>query len=546
MTMQTSAQFDAKNELEYKTPIYLVDFIVDEELDIHERFCTYLPKNVSTPTPLPYVSFISGGSYSVTPDEGTTSSASVTITLQDTDGYITEMLATAQGNLQNKRCNIYMGYYGMDESEMLPIFAGLVTNYSYEDDGSWQINTSDAIRAMNKYIFREASEAEPTEIRGNPINLMLALLLSDKGDGSNTYYDYLAPGIGLGIDQSLIDIERFEDIRDTYYPTTVALFKFSIKARSQANDFFKQEFFKPLNMYPIIRGDGQYSASIYRPPLPPYGDIHIDEDTMVGIPKYSGNLSSMINEVQFSYDYGDGASDAFNQVAVYVDAISINNRGVGDRTLEINSQGIHSSEMDTSSFNERSSNRILNRYAIPPILVVCKLEFKNLTVEAGDILFVSNKFLPNLSTGNFDLENIPMEVVKRSVDWKRGSVTLSLLQTGYNNKQYAAISPRMNITSGISSTQFVVDDVSNWLIGYKGSLMLYKERSVIYSNQYAKLIVDDVEITNIDTVTNTITVTDMGITPQTGWRFSFNDNGTNLTDDQIQWGRIGAGYVITP
>ena len=494
----------------------------------------------------PYVSFISGGGYSITPDEGTSSSSVISIEIQDTDDYITDMLANAQGNLQKKNCTIKMGYLGMDEADMIQIFSGEVTNYDYNDDGSWTIKVSDAIRDLNKYLFRTATEAVPNTLQGNPLTLILALLMSDQGDYTNGQYDYLPAGMGLGISEDKINVEHFEFIRETYYPTTSVTFRFSVDARQQANDFFKQEFYKPLNMYPVVNGDGKYSATIYRTPMPPFSPVHISEEDTIGIPKYSGNLSSMINEVEFSYNFEDLASTDYEYIDVYVEANSINDRGVGDRTLEIKSKGLHTDTTDAANFVERSSNRIFNRYAVPPIKLSFSMELKYMTAEAGDILFISNKFLPNLVSGQFDFEYIPMEIIKRVVDWRRGSVALTFLQTGYQNLDYAAISPTLIITSGISATQFVVADINDWKVGFIGTLYSYRNKSVTYATDYMDIEVNDVEVLDINEVTKTITVTNMGMTPLADWRFSYNDTGTNLNDEQEFWGRISNDYYITP
>ena len=57
-------------------------------IDKYEDFCTYLPDAPTPPpasyvAPLPYVSYISGGGYSVSPDEGSASSATLKIEMQD-------------------------------------------------------------------------------------------------------------------------------------------------------------------------------------------------------------------------------------------------------------------------------------------------------------------------------------------------------------------------------------------------------------------------------------------------------------------------------
>lgn len=541
MALTPSAAFAAKNELDYKTPMYVVDFQVDPDLDTHVKYCTYLPNNPIAPTALPYVSNISGGGYNITPDEGSTSSAQLTIELIDRNREVTTMIYEAVGNLQKKQCNVKAGYLGMDEADMLDIFSGQVTAYDYKTNGIWKISVSDAIRDLNRYVFRSAGEGvgEETVIAGNPITLLLALLISDQGDGTNGIYDFLPPGTGIGMDPSRIDIAKFESIRETYFPSTTSNMKFTITGREQTNDFLKNEFYTPLNMYPIVKGNGQYSATIYSPPLPPYAPQTILEGDTIGIPKYDGNLAALINEVEFSYNVQPDGT--FEDITVFQDGTSISERGAGDRTLEIKSRGLDSNETNTEEFITRSTNRIFSRYANPPIKLDCKVVFNKLLVEGGDVLLVSNKFLPNLSTGNFDYEMIPMEVLKRTVDWKNGNVSLTLLQTGFRNLKYAAISPTYTVATGISTTQFTVEDNKDWKVGFKGRMYQWD----ISTRKFRQLSADDITVTDINTTTKTITTTTMANVPQANWRFVFSDKA-NETAEQLNWSIIDGTYHIIP
>lgn len=528
-------------------------------IDFYEEFCTYQPAedifDLKAPR-LPYISNISGGNYSITPDEGSTSSATLKIEMQDNGGYITNMLANATGNLQKKKCIVKAGYVGLKASEMLTVFTGEVTDYNYNDDGSWTFSVSDAIRELNRTIFRAASEDNVVQVRGNPINILLGLLISNNGDRTKGKYDYLSAldsngdrigGIGLNMDLSQIDIEAFEEIRDAYFPTSSVLFTFRVEERISANDFLKNEIYKPLNMYPIIKGDGRYSARVYRPILPPYTTRTITEDVMVGIPRYSGNLTSLVNEVRFSYDY-DG--DEFGTIEVYVDAESINERSSGDRVLEIETTGLNSDNTDAAGFVERSANRIFDRYAVPPIKLTMDVLFKEMLIESGDILGIENKFLPNLETGTFGLEDVQMEVLKRTVDWKRGKVKLDMLQTGFRQRKYGAISPKLTVTSVVDTDTVEVSDVKDYEVGFKVSIYSYQQtRTGQRPYIYRELVADDYVITDI--TGNEVTLDSAlpsGIAAN--WVLVYNDTA-DLTDYQEAWAYIlpesdPNAYRITP
>jgi len=73
----------------------------------------------------------------------------------------------------------------------------------------------------------------------------------------------------------------------------------------------------------------------------------------------------------------------YEHVEVYADADSINDRGVGDRTLEIKSQGLHTATSDVTDFTSKSARRIFNRYSVPPIKLSIKMPFKELRKQKG-------------------------------------------------------------------------------------------------------------------------------------------------------------------
>jgi len=545
-------------------PMDTVDIDDTFVLDFYEDFCTYQPADsvFTNRTYKPYVSYISGGGYSITPDEGNTSSATLSIDMVDTDDEITQMIHNATGRLQKKTCIVNAGYVGMDIHDMITVFTGEVTDYKYTKKGIWTIKVSDAIRDLNKNIFRDASDDNVNVITGNPINLILSLLISNTGDGTKGVYDIFPLGYGLNMPISKIDIEAFEEIRDTYYPGTSVTFWFEMTSRESANDFFKAQFYQPLNMYPVVTGDGKYSAKIYRQPLPPYVPYSINENDMLEVPNYDGNLSDLINEVQFSYNYNDD-DGKYEDITVFADAESINARGVGDRTLEIECLGVRDTNpdtggilMDTQGFIEKSAKRIFSRYAEPPVKLSVDLMYRYLLIETGDIILVSNKFLPNLRTGNFDLENIPMEVIKRTVDWKRGKVKLELLQTGYADLKYAGISPILEVDTPVNNEAFTVADVGNYREGYRVThwrpvfeFERTDDPSTLKGNEetrpyyHMKKLEDNLTITTINGLL--ITISGLSNPPLEGDVFTFNDTGT-LTVDQEFWGRIGAGYLIAP
>ena len=112
-------------------PMDTVEIGDEFRIDFYTEFCTYQP--VETIFDLkyprkPYISYISGGGYSISPDEGSASSATLKIELQDKNNEVTEMIHSADGRLQKKTCVVKAGYLGLEASQMLTVFTGEVTD----------------------------------------------------------------------------------------------------------------------------------------------------------------------------------------------------------------------------------------------------------------------------------------------------------------------------------------------------------------------------------------------------------------------------------
>lgn len=421
-----------------KIPLYIVEVNVADDRDEPELiyFSNHYPEG-ELDNCHRLLAGISGGSKSVSPNTGGTSSASMSIRLHnDADGVVLSTIQNAVGNLQNRKVQIYGGYVGMSIDMMPPLFKGRVTKYSFKD-GFWKIEIGDAIRQLNRECARLTSEEEPLILHGHPIIILLGLILSKDGDRTNTRYDYLPKGAGAGVDASRVDIEWIERVLHTYYPLGSVVMRFTIESRFTLGDFLKKEICKPLSMYlSVDETTGKIILIPFKPPHAIGADRHITDADMLDVPSLTPECSKIINEIKFQYDKDD--SD-YQMIEMLIDAESVNDRGPGSKALEISSEGLHSDLMDVQGYLSRTASRIFDRYARPPISMQVKTSFKYLTVSEGDIIQVSCKHLPDIFGKKPFLQDVPVEVLTRSVDWERGSISFKLLQSSQTYENYALI-----------------------------------------------------------------------------------------------------------
>jgi hypothetical protein len=525
MLSRTSA-FNAKHDLDDKTPLWLVHF--DGETTDYVNHKPTTPDN----TLKQYLKSISSLSRSVSPEEGKASVSGITINIQDYDNEITALLATDAFYFHRKKTIIKVGYAGLAESDLITTTTGWVTGLKLSRDGlTWIFSITDPIKWMQRKIFR-GSESSTLTISGNPINILLACLTST-GNGTNGNYDYLAAVNGLGIDTDFINVTAIEAVRDTWFPGASYYMKFTIDKRIKAKDFFEREIFKPLNLYPIIDVQGKFFVRRFAPPLiTSLGVQTYNEDNIIGLPGYDTNLAGLINEVEFFYNHN---GDDFVDEIYYIDSTSLNGRGPGKKPLTIKTKGLHSDlspasiTIDVANILARRKNAVFSRFATPPIKLNIDAWYTQWISEAGDIVPITHSKLPDIESGTRGLSEARMEIIKKDVDFKSGKVKVEALNTGFAKDIYFVISPSMTVTAGASGTEFTVSATD------AAKYANFTLPEVRVSDAGMRSQAASITILTIDTTTGVIICDDIGSTPSAGWIITFADYD-NCTDEQKLYG----------
>ncbi len=156
-----------------------------------------------------------------------------------------------------QRCQLYAGYAELDETDYMPFSKMEVVGRRLHEDGeAFVIELADIQRTLRREAFLTATEASPVLIEGDPLNLMLHMLLST-GTGVNGIYDDWPEAWGIGVPLAYVDV-------DTILAVSALLdapdFSFDIRAPVTAKDWIEREFLSPLNCYPVVTQDGRYSV----------------------------------------------------------------------------------------------------------------------------------------------------------------------------------------------------------------------------------------------------------------------------------------------
>lgn len=523
MPITTNTAFDTHNASIKKWPLYVVVFD-----SVATKFCNHIPGS-ATGTHKRYVQKISGLEQTVKPEKGQSTIGAVKITLLDKSQEVSALIAADSVQLHRKKVIIYAGYKGMNESDLLTRATFWITGCKRSSDGlSWEITATDPQKWMQKSIYRTATESSTLTIAGNAINIILGVLTSSDS-GTNSDYDLGDDDYGCGLDSDTVDIAGIEAVRDDWFWDQQFFLEFTIKEPFEAKKFI-ESILQLLQCYPGIDGNGKYKIIPFKPPMATTGTLQsLTESNMVGIPGLDLNFPGVINQVDFFFDW-DNVDDEFDSREYFIDAISFASRGPGSSPLKIESKGVHSTHATASRamhYAELINGRAaacFNRNAEPPPRIKADCLFSQNVIDAGDIISFTHGKVIDAEAGTLGLSASRMEVVKRSIDWLGGQVSLDLQDTGFNKGTYSSFSPYMTVVSGTSGTAFTISaaDAAQWTAGWEAKVL-----------NHVTLEIATVTILTIDTGTGDITCDDIGQTPAAGWFLTFADYDECTADQQL-------------
>lgn len=266
-------------------------------------------------------------------------------------------------------------------------------------------------------------------------------------------------------------------------------------------------------------------------------------------------MSALVNEVEIHYDW-DYVDEEFDTQAFYIDSTSVNNRGPGKKPITIKTKGLHTSYSPssitghTNDILDMRQKRIFGRFATPPIKINLKTFFSRWLSETGDIVPFTHALVPDIASGTRGYAVERMEIINKTVDWKKGMVSIELLNTGFAKGVYGVISPTMTVVSASDGENFVVSTTD----AAKYANLTIPEVQLCDSKMRQKKA--NVTLLSVNTSTGACTCDNMGLTPTAGDIVLYADYD-NCTTEQKNWNFIAdssnylgtandAAHLITP
>lgn len=340
--------------------------------------------------------------------------------------------------------------------------------------------------------------AQAVRVTGvNPIDLLLQLLVSDGGGGA---YDVLVDG--AAIDESMIDVDQMEEIRDEFFSTYE--FRFVISELESLRRFIEEELLLPLGIRMRSNNNGKIGLALLNRNVFTIDAPFIDDNYIKGQPGYAVNENQIYNKLRISWDYSD-VTQKFLKVNDYTDTDSVT--AFGERKLfSMNFQGLRS-DLDGAAIVASIKNLFFARFANPRPEISVNAFMSTALLNLGDKVDLQTSVLPN-PDGDFAFAST-LEAIRRSINFETGDVGFQLAYTSFSGIKQCFIAPSDVVT--VVTSQKIVEVASGRGVYYRAGwkMRLYDNTARDHASAQVNTIasIDGDEITFQDSWTTTLTVT---------------------------------------
>lgn len=281
------------------------------------------------------------------------------------------------------------------------------------------------------------------KVTDNCIDILLQLILST-GDGTNGPFDVLFDGIGIAAAD--VDVTGFTDIRDTFFASDD--FTFLFYDIQNALTYIETELMQANNLRFTDR-DGKLSIAILDQSVPGATLPIVDEDVILAKPGPSWKLTEnrLMNKFRVEYFFNEG-EQVYSKFQDFNSTTSQATYGIRKGpTLKF--KGIL-----TDGIATERGNRIMARFSTPQSQIDVTQFLKTYKTPPGDKVNFTHTDVPSPG-GGLGLNN-ELELLKRALDYSKGTVKASYVFTSYVNLRRGLIAPCDNVVSIIDTKTITV------------------------------------------------------------------------------------------
>lgn len=327
---------------------------------------------------------------------------------------------------EGKAVTLSTGFVGMSQTDFVTLFTGVIDSVeSSNQNTSYDFTCTDNTLRLSQVIYTRADNGRNTDsnnrrtLNGHPLDILLAIFSTE-----------------LALPTSAYNQTKIQGYRDGLFAGTQ--FNFSIDSPPAAKDFIEKEIMRPLGGYLWTNGQGELDVVFFYPAntgLPPA--MLLDIDNTLGPPDHDIPVaiqSDLINTMSFRFDKPDSSSDSGGSSSGYSSEL------VDDYTFSISKYGQYGQQIIESEgmrsglqgfINSiETAQQIFLRYGLKQLKFdqVYDCDWTACVLEPGDLVAVTNPFIPDRSAGVMGTNAKRFEVLDRTLSFEKGTVTLSLIE----------------------------------------------------------------------------------------------------------------------
>lgn len=332
----------------------------------------------------------------------------------------------------------------------IPYSSGLIVN-------------KDTVTHYNGDEIRRILGTDDFSAGTDPVSVFLQFLCSIDGDGTNGDYDTLPNGWGLGIDQTMIDVDACLIIRNyvagvEYSGSTGGIF---LAEPTDAMEYLAEAILRPAMLFPIETPDGKISLSMLYPK-----DYAERMESLATI-----NNSDLLSEPVLTIDKAPIATvtikcnwhpirDEYRGEVMLVFGDSLINYKGTARNIEIEAKTLYwgdtldkrttiFSNMYVPSQISRLTSSLFSRFADNPCPeITCEVAYNRLAdYKLGDVVMLTCSNTPNPKTGSRGFAGEYCQIIGISPNPTESSLTLTLWLIDIHSVSYRRLAPAATVKS---------------------------------------------------------------------------------------------------
>lgn len=277
------------------------------------------------------------------------------------------------------------------------------------------------------------------KVTGNPIDILLKLLISKSGTNVNGY-DVLVDG--CGIDESLIDVSGMQTIRDAIFMN--ANFDLTFYKLSSALTTIETEILGPCNLRFTFSLDAKLTIAVLDKAVFVDEEKIIDANTVTREPTWSVDSNYIVNEIDIDWGFHEGKG-IFQNRSVYKDEQSISDFGL-QQPISFSFKG-----PTTQAFVDDFANRLLARLSNPTPRITVETQIDKSILGMADKVILQGLRVP-ASNGTLQFAQ-ELEILSRAINHETGDVKFKLAFTSFTDVRSCYIAPSDTINAVNSQSE---------------------------------------------------------------------------------------------